>query len=118
MSNSCFFAFHSFPDTYSASSSSIVTEMVDSLDSPFQDSFVHLSVSDSDNNSMAFSDDYDISCSNFKDMMDYHAKSNMHVPSTAVLDIEKATRGQSLNHSWLHFNLNISLYLQATSPVV
>ena len=118
MSNSCFFAFHSFPDTYSASSSSIVTEMVDSLDSPFQDSFVHLSVSDSDNNSMAFSDDYDMSCSNFKDILDYHAKSNMHLPSTAVLDIEKATRGQSLNHSWLHFNLNISLYLQATSPVV
>ena len=40
--------------------------MVDSLDSPFQDSFVNLSVSDTDSNSMALSDDYDISCSNFR----------------------------------------------------
>ena len=56
--NHCFFAFHSFPDTSLASSSSIVTEMVDSLDSPFQDSFVNLSVSDTDSITMTFSDDY------------------------------------------------------------
>ena len=103
--NSCFFAFHSFPDTSSASSSSIVTEMVESLDSPFQDSFVNLSVSDTDSNSMAFSDDYDISCSNFKDMMDYHTKNNMYLPSTAILDIEKETRGQSSNSSWKQHRL-------------
>ncbi len=64
--NICFFAFLSMPETPSENNSSIVTEVVDSLDSPFQDSFVKLSVSGSDD-SMVFSDDYYISCLHFKE---------------------------------------------------
>ncbi len=96
---SCFFAFHSKPGSSSESNVSIATEVVDSLDSPFQDSFVQLSVSGSDD-SMAFSDDYDISCPNFKEMMNYHTINNMYIESTAVSEIENATRGQSTNSSW------------------
>ena len=95
--NSCFFAFYSFPDTSSASSSSIVTVMVDSLDSPFQESFSIIQC----HSAMIMI----IILSNFKDIVDYHTKNNMYLPSTAILDIEKETRDQSSNSTWKQHRL-------------
>ncbi len=50
---SCFFAFHPVPETQSLNDTFVLTETVNSLDSPFEDLFVQLSVSN-DTDSVPF----------------------------------------------------------------
>ena len=91
--NSCFFAFHPMPETNP-----------NSPDSPFNDSFFTLSISHSEE-PVPFSDSYDISCTNFKVMMDFYAQDNMILSQTVIQNIESATRGQSSNDCWKQHRL-------------
>ncbi len=100
-----FFSFHAINKVLSASSTSLTTETVPSLDSPFGNSFVQLSLSEESLDSLPFSDDYDISCNHFKEMMDFHAKENMVLSKAKMFEIEKATRGQSTNENWKRYRI-------------
>eukprot|EP00795_Rhopilema_esculentum_P014253 gene14253-5279_t len=90
---SCFFAFHLMPETNP-----------NSPDSPFNDSFVTLSISHSEE-PVPFSDSYNISCANFKGMIDFYAQDNMILSQTVIQNIESATCGQSSNDCWKQHRL-------------
>ena len=55
--------------------------------------------------SQPFSDAYDISCNNFKEVMDYYCLSNLYINNDEVQRIEHIMRGQTANEHWQSYRL-------------
>ena len=91
--NSTFFSFYKLTE----SPSSISTEIVSSLNSPFDNSDVNLCILE---DSVPFNNFYDISCSGFKEMMEYFCSTKSNLGETEIKEIEELTRGQASNETW------------------
>eukprot|EP00795_Rhopilema_esculentum_P003488 gene3488-1870_t len=103
--NSCFFSFHDAPTELTVDEEMIYHEVVPSLDSPFGKSNVQLKqlfdVQSNAQDSKPFNDFYDISCQNFKEMMDIYCENNSLLSEEEILTIERMTIGQSLSQNWI-----------------
>ena len=68
--------------------------------------------------SQPFSDAYDISCNNFKEMMDCYYLSNLCISNDEVQRIEHVTRGQAANEQWQSLRLYRITASNCYSPIV
>eukprot|EP00795_Rhopilema_esculentum_P005752 gene5752-11022_t len=91
--NSTFFSFYKLPE----SPSSISTEIVSSLNSPFDNSDVNLCILE---DSVPFNNFYDISCPGFKEMMEYFCSTKSNLGEKEIKEIEESIRGQASNEAW------------------
>ena len=92
LSNSTFFSFYKLIE----SPSSISTEIVSSLNSPFDHSDVNLCILE---DSVPFNNFYDISCPGFKEMMEYFCSTKSNLGEKEIKEIEEFTRGQASNET-------------------
>ena len=102
LGESCFFLFHGMNPYPPCGVIQDITQEVISMDIENDVTLSGLSVSDSNHNVLpecSFSDCYNISRSEFKNMMDTYA-SSLSISSDTIYDIEKSTRGQSSSAEW------------------
>ena len=119
--NSCFFSFHDAPTELTVDEEMIYHEVVPFLDSPFGKSNVQLkqlfNVQPNVQDSIPFNDFYDISCQNFKEMMDIYCQNNSSLSEEEILSIERMTIGQSLSQNWIEermYRITASRFYSAT----